>query len=127
MKLSEKFAQARDNLLFNTELGASYGPSKAVQDEMAKNGWSFRSEVVTTIQAPAIVETFHPILNGVEIKPSVKGRYTPEWERYQTERMTAVYNTHGRSVPDVLPVPKAGTRTPEQLLWRELRLLALNR
>ncbi len=127
MKLSEQFAQARDNFLFNTELGASYGPSKAVQEEMAKNGWSFRSEIVATIQAPAVVETFHPILNGTEIKQSVNGRYTPEWERYQRERMTAVYKVHNQPVPDALPVPKAGARTPEQLLWRELRLWALNR
>lgn len=114
----KKMADARDNLAFKLELGATYGPSKAVQAELAKNGWTFRSEMVVMPGAPAVAESLHPVLNGVEIRETIGGRYTPEWERYETERLTAVYKTNNRPVPESLDVPKAGTLTPTAELRR---------
>jgi hypothetical protein len=114
--LFEKVAKLRDDLAFKLDLGASYGPSKAVQDEMAPKGWSFRSEIVAMPGVAA--ESLHPILDGVEIHESVGGRYTSEWERYETERLAAVYKVHNRPQPNVLDVPKAGTLTPGAELKR---------
>ncbi len=114
--LFEKAAKLRDDLAFKLDLGASYGPSKAVQDELAAKGWAFRSEIVAMPGVAA--ESLHPVLNGTEIHEAVGGKITAEWEQYETDRLTAVYKVHNRPLPDVLPVPKAGTLTPGAELRR---------
>jgi hypothetical protein len=113
MKLSNiwnSLNKFRDNLAFSLDKGATYGPSKPVQDELAGKGWTFRAEAVAMPQAGVAV-SLHPILNGVEISETKKGRITAEWEQYETDRLTAVYKVHNRPLPEVLPVAKAGTLT----------------
>ncbi|HTK85715.1 MAG TPA: hypothetical protein VL625_11595 [Patescibacteria group bacterium] len=107
--LFKKMAEVRDDLAFKLDLGASWGPSKAVQDELAPKGWSFRSEIVAMPGVAA--ESLHPVLNGTEIRQAIGGKITPEWEQYETDRLTAVYKVHNRPLPAVLDVPKAGTMT----------------
>jgi hypothetical protein len=47
------------------------------------------------------VDNYHPILDGVEIKPK-----SPEWSRYQQERIAAVHKVFNRPLPGSSPAPR---------------------